>query len=216
MKRLIFRGKLKTGTVEAFNGLSHELKISLQPYLDDEKLMTLSIFTFKDTLFLYYECINEVIDPEILVSGLSCCLEPWPGLEAPRYWVPMMDIFHYNRPVDKEHWRRKEPVHKRVARITRLKDDMYSSYIFYHFQLQEEKPSIVGNKYGIIAAHEDLLFFYHEEPNIVEKPSLYEGKLNTQNTPPNWGDLMALHFNVWEGIDESQRIWRYIDLVFDI
>lgn len=216
MKRLVYRGKLKPDMECKFNDSVAKLKSGLETYLAEDKLMTLSIFNWKGTLFLYYECINEIIEPENLLGEISSCLEEWPGIEVTRYWVPMMDIFHYNKPLSTEHWRRKEPVQKRVARITRLKEDMYSSYIFYHYQHQEEHPSIAGNKYGLISVHENLMFFYHEEPGIVEKPSLYEGKLKTQNTPPNWGALMEPHFIFWKDTEESQKIWRYIDLVFEI
>ncbi len=216
MKRCIYRAKLKHGIKDVFNSLADDLKTGLDKFIQEEKLMTLSIFNWNDTLFLYYECIDEIFDPDKLVGELNSCLEEWPGLDSTRHWVPMMDIFHYNRPINTDHWRRKQPVQKRCARITRLKDDMFSSYIFYHYQLQEEKPSIVGNKYGIIAVHENLMFFYHEEPVVVEKPSIYEGKLKTQNTPPNWGELMKPHFIFWEDTEDSQKIWRNIDVVFEI
>jgi hypothetical protein len=84
--------------------------------------------------------------------------------------------------------------------------EMVASYIFYHFQYQEEKPGD-GDKYGIIGIHEDLLFFYCEMPTYMEEPS-YQGLLNTNNTPAQWVQLMQKHFNMWPDAKDKNDNWR--------
>lgn len=194
MKRFIYRAKLKAERKDEFHASLANLKSGLEADHANGKIMTLSVFHWNDNLFLYYECVNEAMEPDRLLGALNHCLEQWPGNGKARGWVPMMDIFHYNQPVSAEHWSRKEPVLQRCAKIARLKEEMYSSYIFYHYQFQEEKPAVAGNKYRIIAAHENLLFSYHEMPAIIENPALYKGKLGTNNTPSNWAALMEPHF----------------------
>jgi hypothetical protein len=126
----------------------------------------------------------------------------------------MYDIFHYNRPFDNEGWARTQPVQKYVGRLARLKPEMLSSYIFYHYQLQEETPG-QGNKTGIINLHENLMFFYHEEPEIYEDKK-YDGKLKTSNSPENWVELMEQHFIFWVDVPENQNVWININHIFSI
>lgn len=74
-----------------------------------------------------------------------------------------------------------------------MKPEMVSSYIFYHYQLQEERPAC-GNKYGLISITENLLFFYTEEP-VVKEEALYDGRMKTANTPGNWTELWILFYH---------------------
>jgi L-rhamnose mutarotase len=101
-----------------------------------------------------------------------------------------------------------------TGRLIYLRPEMVSSYIFYHFQLQEEKPGALGSKYGLISQHENLLFFYMEKPDVAENES-YAGHLKTQNTPPNWGDVMDPHFQPWSD-EDGERLWRPIECVFAV
>ncbi|MNE87220.1 hypothetical protein D3C80_1843930 [compost metagenome] len=74
---------------------------------------------------------------------------------------------------------------------------MVASYIYFHYQLQEEH-AFYGPKYEIIALHENLLFGYQEFPAVVEEPVLPR-KLHTSGTPADWKDSrMELHFQPWE------------------
>ncbi|GLX66726.1 hypothetical protein MU1_10700 [Paenibacillus glycanilyticus] len=126
----------------------------------------------------------------------------------------MMDIFHYLQPVSEEHWRRTEPVSKPFARIARLKPEQVASYIFYHYQYQEERPGD-GDKYGMIALHENLMFFYSESPATIEPPP-YEGKLTTSHTPSEWQAAMDPHFIPWEEESGHSLIWLEIPLLFQL
>lgn len=190
--RVIARAQLKQdvsigdGLGETVRGLVH-----------GGKLMTGAAFRWQNNLFLYAECMNEPIESVALMPEAAELLEEWPGQAAWRKWIPMIDVFHFNEPANREHWLRKEPVERRVGRVAHLKPEMAASYIYYHYQLQEEQ-AFHGPKYEIIAMHENLLFGYQEFPAVVESPVL-PGKLNTSGTPSNWGDSrMDLHFQPWE------------------
>lgn len=174
-------------------------------------LLTLSVFRLGNHLFAYWESIGRVVTPETLFAAMGDTLAAWPGTDAPRYFVPMTDIFHWQTPADVEHWRRKTPVERVSGRLAQLKPEMASSYIFYHYQLQEERPGSV-DKVGQISLHEDLIFFYQEVPSIVETPAI-PGKLTTNNTPDHWQDVMFPHFNLWEDTTPDERIWRSLEVV---
>ena len=162
----------------------------------NEKVYALNLFEFLDTLYLYYECDDCELTPDEIMPE---CAE----------WVRIYDIFHYSRPIDTEGWRRKCETQP-YAKMARLRPEMLSSYIFYHYQYQEENPGD-GNKYGAIYLDGNVMFFYLENPDIVE-PVQYNGLLETDNTPSDWGGLMSKHFLYWEGSDEP---WRNdVELIF--
>ncbi|MCR2806802.1 hypothetical protein [Paenibacillus soyae] len=174
------------------------------------QLMTFGCFRWERNLFLYAECVGERLDAEELLPDVSPYLEPWPGQEQKRCWIPMIDVFHFNEPAGLEHWQRKTEVERRVGRVAHLKPEMAASYIYYHYQLQEEQ-AFHGPKYEIIAMHENLLFGYQEFPAVVEAPVL-PGKLHTQGTPENWSDSrMDLHFQPWP---DGHLYFKPVETVF--
>lgn len=159
-------------------------------------LLVAACYRWDDQLFLYYECVHEAFPPERVVPELAPYLEEWPGHAKKRRWIPMIDVFHFNQPASLGHWQRRTPVEKRVGRVARLLPDMAASYIYYHYQLQEER-AFLGPKYEIIAMHENVLFGYQEFPAIVEEPALPK-KLATNGTPADWNESrMDLHFQPW-------------------
>jgi len=172
----------------------------------DNQIMSLSLFMWEKDLFLYYECIDCDINPHEIFKQSNEYLEAWPGENEQRYWSPMYDIFHYNRPISNEHWKRGLNSKNAVGRLARIKPEMLSSYIFLHYQYQEEKPCD-GDKYGIISLHENLLFFYMESPEENEICQ-YEPKLKTTNTPDDWAMAMEPHFIYWDDVSENEKIWR--------
>jgi hypothetical protein len=174
-------------------------------------ILTLSLFNCEETLFLYYECIDYDVVPTEILGGISLYLKNWPGAKEERLWVPMYDIFHYNKPISIDQWKRKNVVQKPLGMIAKLKPEMISSYIFYHHQYQEEKPGD-GDKYGIINLHENLMFFYLEEPCVKEKPQ-YKGILSTNHTPSNWGEVMEPHFIYWEDPSLEKEIWKHTEVI---
>lgn len=160
------------------------------------QLMTAAGFKWNRNLFLYYECMDKVLPPEMLLPEATNHLDDWPGQELPRKWIHLIDVFHFNAPMDAAHWRRKAPVERQVGRIAHLKPEMVASYVYYHYQLQEEH-TFHGPKYEIIGIHENLLFGYQEFPAIIEEPILPK-KLATSGTPEDWNESrMDLHFQPW-------------------
>lgn len=209
MKRLIYRAQVKDGLEEeAKSVLAEEAKP--KELVQNKTIMTFAAFIWKKNIFLYYECIEDEIFPEDIFLETEKYLVDWPGKDIVRKWVPMIDVFHFNEPVSKEHWIRKDGVDIRRGRVAHLKPEMVSSYIYYHYGLQEER-AFLGGKYEIIAMHEDLLFGYQEFPNVVEEP-LAEKRLQTKATPENWNDTrMNLHFNPWE---DGYLYFKQIDQIF--
>ncbi len=175
-------------------------------------LMTISLFRWGVHLFCYWESVEREIKPEALFGNLGPALLDWAGgLAGPRQWVPMMDIYHCLEPLSVEDWRRKQPIGQISGKVARLNPDWLSSYIFYHYQYQEEQPGVWA-KYGLITLHENLIFFYQEMPYIIEE-SRRTGKLQTHNTPDDWQAVMYPHFDQWTDAPSGQEIWRDVDLV---
>lgn len=210
--RSVYRAEWKTGaTAQQAEDLVGNIS-ALRTKIDHE-ILTVSLFQWDEMLFIYSEGIDSPFDPNTHLDCGDLGLAKWPGGESgARWWVPMMDIFHYNQPKDVGQWRRKAPVDIPFGRVIRLRPDMVSSYIFYHYQLQEERLGF-GDKYGIIVMHENLLFFYQENPRVIEDAP-FPGKLETTNTPSGWQELMGKHFAPWT--DRGEEIWRPIELLVTI
>ncbi|MCY9668107.1 hypothetical protein M5X11_24820 [Paenibacillus alginolyticus] len=210
MKRFMFRAQWKTGKAEA--GLSRwtELVNNDQKLFDDGEMMTIAGYRWEYQIFLYCECIHREWQPEGIFVDLGEFLQEWPGKSEFRKWIPLVDVFHFNEPVSFEHWKRKQPVERRVGRVAHLRPEMIGSYIYYHYQLQEER-AFLGDKYEIIGIHENLLFGYQEFPKVIEEPAAPK-KLNTSGTPGNWNDSrMDLHFQPWE---DGHLFFKPIEQVF--
>ena len=87
--------------------------------------------------------------------------------------------------------------------------DKVASYIYYHYQYQEEIPGD-GDKYGAIFISGNMLMMYLEYPSEPETEK-YAGGLNTHNTPyEQWGEIMNAHFQPWEN---GKKEWREIKLI---
>ena len=210
MQRRIYRGVLKEEKEEILIEKLRLAKQKLKEVSDSGDIENPSLFRYDKHIFLYFEFATKEFFPEKNMKELSAYLEVWPSFDGYKIWTPMYDIFHYQAPQNNEEWRRKTKVIHPLGRIIRLKPEMIASYIFYHYQYQEEKPCD-GDKYGIIGIHEDLLFFYCETPAIIEKPT-YAGLLNTKNTPSNWSEIMSRHFLPWIDVRDSFE-WREVTLI---
>lgn len=198
MIRIIMRGQLQEGREEdGTAALKRAGEITVKPFIDNHSLMTAAAFRWERNVFLYYECTGVRIEPETMFPEMGVYLEDWPGHAVKRKWIPMIDVFHFNEPADNAHWARNDAVERRVGRVAHLRPEKVSSYIYYHYQLQEER-AFLGPKYEIISMHENLLFGYQEFPAVVEEPVLPR-KLETTGTPKDWNDSrMDLHFQPWE------------------
>ena len=205
--RSVYRAQAQPGQTEA--AAAHFKQQVEVLALDD--LLTTSIFRWGDQFLAYWEGIERAIGPDELFGPMQNFLMEWPGGLPSRRFVPMMDIYHCMAPESVEHWRRKQPAEHISGRLARLNPEWVSSYIFYHYQYQEEQPGS-WDKYGLINLHEDLMFFYQEMPAIVEEPRRV-GRLLTSNTPDHWQDVMFPHFALWEDAPPGQTIWRDIELI---
>ncbi|MEZ4860296.1 MAG: hypothetical protein R3C14_03285 [Caldilineaceae bacterium] len=209
--RSLYRAQCKAEQSTAATARFTAQSMAIQSLVTNGHVLTAALFRWGNHFFAYWESIDQPLSPAALFGDMRDLLESWPGEAKPRTFVPMIDIFHWQAPVDLAHWRRQAPVERPVGRITRLKPAMVSSYIFYHHQLQEEKPGS-NDKYGLIALHENLLFFYQEAPTVVE-PAPYRGRLTTQNTPDDWHGTMFPHFILWEDAPPGQEIWRQVEVI---
>ncbi|WP_284645048.1 hypothetical protein [Paenibacillus silviterrae] len=208
--RMIYRAAWQKGQEEAGILALNESEQAKQ-LVKQGRLMTAAAFTWRNNLFLYYECIGQPVEPDEVAGDALPYLADWPGQAEPRKWILMVDVFHFNEPAGYEHWLRKQPVERRGGRVAHLKPEMMSSYIYYHYQLQEER-AFGGDKYEIIAMHENLLFGYQEFPKVVEDP-VVPGRLSTKGTPENWADSrMDLHFQPWD--DDGYLYFKPVDQVF--
>lgn len=197
ISRYVYRAQIKKDLLDRAQEI---LNRTVMP----DEVITISVFRFERNLFFYYELKSEERHPEDLFPGLDTCLEECPFEEEKRHYIRMYDIFHYNRPTEDKPWRSR-PMGEPVGRLIRLRPERVGSYIFYHQQLQEEYPGD-GCKYGLIAIHENLLFFYLEIPEYSEEAT-WKGFLNTKNSPRSqWHDLMHEHFKFWN--DERFPYWR--------
>lgn len=135
------------------------------------------------------------------------CLEKWSG----RLSLQMIDIFHDGVPNDTASWRSDRQVERRVGSIARLKPEWVSSYIYYHYQKQEEAPDSFNKTY-IIGNLGRLLFSYYELPASISEPKRV-GKLDTNLSPANWHEVMYPHFELWEEVPDDQRLWRRMERI---
>ena len=158
----------------------------------------ISVFTYKDKVFMYFESENPCISPDTVVEG---DMKIFPGGEL---WIRMPDVFHYSKPRSKEHLERKISDKKPGMRLMYIKDEMVASYVFNHFRYQEEFPGD-GNKYGMMGLLGNMLAFYMEYPN--EYDSEASGSLKTTDTPfEDWGPVMEQHFRIEPG--ETEPVWK--------
>lgn len=212
--RALYRAQCRPGQEAGAINHFQRAVAAIQRKVDQGDLLTASLFRWRSHFFAYWEGLGQPVAPEALFGDMRTLLETWPGADTPRTFVPMIDIFHCQEPVDSEHWRRKQPIERIQGRITRLKPAMASSYIFYHYQLQEEKPGSF-DKHCLIGLHENLLFFYQEVPPVIETPPI-PGKLTTKHTPDDWHGTMFPHFILWDDAPSGEEIWRQVEVLLHL
>lgn len=206
--RRMFRGIWKPGQ-EASGRLALEQQDSVRQLVREGVFMTAAAFAWQNNVF----CILNAWKRKRTRSNRFSSWPPPCRLarrSEAQNMIPMVNVFHFNEPASKEHWLRKAPVERRAGRIAFLKREMMASYIYYHYQLQEER-AFHADKYEIIAMHENLLFGYQEFPKVIEEP-IVPGRLATKGTPENWEDSrMDLHFQPWE---DGYLYFKPVDQIF--
>ena len=203
VNRFTFRGALY-GDFEAFKKAVDQDFEAIAPRIKSHELLAVVVQKYKQNIFIYIETPGTDIDPMQLFPSASVMLCDWPGEADMRKWVRMYDIFHYCKDLEVDEWLRSDPDTCPGTFIIKIKPEKVVSYIFYHFQLQEEMEGD-RSKYGSIYIDENLLVMYGERPDTRISPD-YRGILNTKNSPPDWGNLMQEHFIPLEDVKNWFRI----------
>ncbi|QGQ97661.1 hypothetical protein EHS13_23605 [Paenibacillus psychroresistens] len=215
MERWMFRAIIKDSEEQKLRLELNKHFDSVRAMVDNGKLMTASLFIQDQNVFLYYENLEESIIPSELFSNVEPFLEKRPEVGTNKCWIPMNDIFHFSKPLSVDHWRRKGAVQARVALIARIKPDMLSSYIYYHYLLQEGH-STNDNKYCMIGLDENLIFYYEELPKTVENQVKQDQRIThfPHNWQDTWQELMEPHFIYWEEASENDRKLKPCEFIF--
>ena len=141
------------------------------------RLLTGAMFRYHRLLFLYMEYIStdsgmktEAI-PDKWFSDLAPVLHPWPELSGNKNWAYMFPVFWFDQPEGLAQWIRKETPEGRCGRIAVLYPDRLFSYVCHHQAIVKE-GLLVGDRYQMIALHENILFSYFETPREREQVNI--------------------------------------------
>lgn len=212
IERGIYMSQLKAGAREVFmRRLSADADEWRDSLSKDGVIIALSVFIEERLLFIYREA-RKGADPFAWPASYRDWLALWPGQAELRDCVSMLDIFHDGIPGEQQDWRGGRQVEQRIGAVTRLKPDWYSSYVYYHYQAQEERPESFNKTY-MIGAHGNTLFSYCELPATFSacKP---ERRLTTHQTPDNWHETMAPHFLPESGETVAENAWKALTCIF--
>lgn len=148
--------------------------------------------SYKDNMvFMYVEANQETVNPELLVEGE---LLPFPDGEK---WERAIEVYHYSTPKNAQQWERKVKNKQPYVTFNRLKPEKTASYIFYHYQQQEERPG-GSDRYGNIYLFRDMLIFYHEVPKEPEEtgyaPLEWWGKVMEEHFADSWHEIKNLDY----------------------
>ena len=130
--------------------------------IEEGRCLTVALYQHEDMLFLYYEKIDEDLEPDDLFPELSMCLNLWPEKDGLTPWAYMYHIYYHDIPTDEKYWAR-QGKKKRRGRIAYLFPDTIFSYTYWHKAIVDE-GLLEGDRYQSIALHENILFSYFEEP----------------------------------------------------
>ena len=100
MLKHVYRAQIKQGQEKSLLSLLDDRTDLLSKYIQNDEIMTVSVYQWKQNVFTYYETICREISPDELFGDLSEQLERWPGQDDFRCWIPMMDIYHCREPVN--------------------------------------------------------------------------------------------------------------------
>lgn len=159
--RCHYRGRLDSQ--EELSARLAECREAAQKLIDEKRLMTAALYHFENQLFLYYEAIGEMLEPESFMAPLQPLLALWPQKEENRCWAKMYHVYWHDEPRGEADWQREKAPERRRGRIAYLKHDTLFRYVYHHYAIVEE-GLLKGDRYQSIALHEDVLFSYFEEP----------------------------------------------------
>lgn len=205
MNRQLYYSQLRVGKEEAFYHAIRQDDGDLRRQMQMEQVLSVSLFMSGRYLCLYMETHPDGYDWD-WPAAYAEWLEVWPGEEQRRLSVRMLDIYHDGVPIDPDSWRFGRQVDDRIGCIARLKPEMAASYVYYHYQLQEERPESFNKTY-MIGSYGTFLFSYREHPAVVGEAKC-KGKLSSHNSPENWQEVMDPHFEPWTQVSDEERFWR--------
>ncbi|RTE10693.1 hypothetical protein [Paenibacillus whitsoniae] len=207
----MYRAQVKKGGAVNFVSALTASAGQWERELREQGVNTVAVFAKEGSLFLYLEAVGEQAVAWQWPAPCLVLLEEWPGADGGhRHTVPMMPIYRDGEPPNA----RRTDAHERLGSLARLRPEMYSSYIFYHFALQEEKPYGFNPTYAI-GAHEELIFSYHELPAPVFEPGAARHAWPESVLPStNWHALMESHFQLWPGGDQGPVPWEKMNLIY--
>ncbi|MNI18912.1 hypothetical protein D3C73_723330 [compost metagenome] len=209
MNRWMYRAQIKTGQGSYFRKVLERVSEEWQAALIQQGAVTCSLFAYEDMLFVYIEAPFESTEWK-WPAECQDLLDAWPDRNGPTYQVLMPDVFHDGVVHEIQNVREQRRTEVRTGSLARLKPEMYSSYIYYHYQLQEEQRGSFNQTY-MIGTNELYIFSYWELPTMkddIKRPGL----LTTNHTPTNWHEVMAPHFITWPNTDE--QIWSKMEMWF--
>ncbi|KQX46769.1 MULTISPECIES: hypothetical protein [unclassified Paenibacillus] len=219
MQRLLFYSQARRGTAKEFKQIVKENATTLHEEWAAAGLRHVAVFTCDMYVCVYAEAVcGQSASTWDWPVSFDRYLEKWPtepdanfnaSETLHRLAIPMIDVFHDGIPEDAESWRGNYAIDDRVGSIARLKPEMVSSYVYYHYQKQAESPNSFNQTY-MIGMHGRLLFSYHELPARVS-PIQRHVLLTTKHSPDNWHEVMYPHFDLWEEAPEGQQLWRKME-----
>lgn len=206
-----FKAKIQEGSLEVFAKLLREKNGEIDGHLAGLNFDFFKLFQFDDLLFVYLESQTLLTNFEF-PAIFDEVLVDWPGESGSQKFVSLLDIFHDAIPRPESVWRDSGSSRESLGSIVYLRPEKYCSYVFYHFQLQEEGMRKF-NKHYVIGAHENCLFSYQELPAVIDKTN-HDRILSTNVSPENWVELMGEHFRPWpEGLD-IEKPWKSMKEIF--
>jgi hypothetical protein len=217
MQRVLFYSQTRRGTANQFKQIVKDNAAVLRDHSRATGLEQVAVFACDLYVCVYAEAVgSHVASPWDWPVSFERYLEKWPkepnthvstNETLHRLSIPMIDVFHDGIP--DEAWRGSHSIEERVGSIARLKPEMVPSYVYYHYQKQEESPNSFNQTY-MIGMHNRLIFSYHELPSRIS-PITRQGLLTTKHSPMNWHEVMYPHFDLWEEEIEGQQIWRKME-----
>lgn len=159
------------------NGISREIlektcrsaEKRVKEMIKEKRLLTASLYEYKEMCFLYYEALEEGLKPEDFLADMEEILEMWPEEQGKTPWAEMYPVFWHQVPQTEGEWQqaRKNEKKTRIGRIAFLYPEKLFSYTYWHKALVEE-GLLKGDQYQFISLHENILFSYFETPkNMV-------------------------------------------------
>lgn len=184
----------------------HEI---LQAEATQGEILTGGMFRYQDRLFLYLEYIASEGDdrfnprrdlinriPDEWFAFMRPLLHPWPEYCGEQRWAYMYPVFWTDEPRSLTQWRRQQAPDARCGRIAVLYPDKFASYICHHHNLVTE-GLLVGDRYQMISAHENILFSYFETPRDRERVNIRRS------------DEPSQAIKAWEAVDPDSHFQRF-------